>query len=254
MNPLSPSSNWSPLQRADQLMKGAGIGQQGHGILRENLATYLDQLPGDDLYGRWGSKIARDLQAGYTDDQVVDRLHTLQEGLRELAPLLPTDATLWVAGGISKGRAGAHSDLDCYIDCGGLSPEQAEMVSRLPGWDCNRLTAFTPKVSVDPQDWKVGNHYGVIAKESTLPEVKLPDLDVSFVGRSGGSFDPAQAKLGPEATPFSQHQVMNTDFLLDLFEERFQAKGYQIEFNPARVTANGPVQRPAELEWFPIPR
>ena len=250
MKPVSWTTHDLPLKRAERRMAEAGIPVDDHLILRENLATYLSRP--ESLSNRWEGKASRDLKAGYADADVFQRLHDLQDGLREVAEIVGPEATFWVAGGVSKGRAGAASDLDCLVDCSGLTPQQTEMVRNLPGWDSSRLNAYTPRpspVPPAPGDWIVGNHYGCLAKESTLHGGGLPDIDLNIVGRSDGKFHPAQAKMGDEAVAFTGQQVLETDFLLSVFERRFESKGYRIEGNT--VSLDGPVTRPDELEWSP---
>ncbi|MBS2039168.1 hypothetical protein JST97_29565 [bacterium] len=212
------------------------------------MASYLEHLPTEEYTGRWGEKVSRDLEAGYTDTQVLERLHQLEQGMRELAAHLPEDANFWISGGISKGRAAAVSDLDGFVDCGGLPPEKLQTIRDLPGWNSRRLSVFLPqnKAALSPAgDWLIGNYYGGLSKETG----QTRDIDLILVGRTDGKFDPSDAGMGEQSACFSREQVLRTDFLVELFQQRFQAKGYRIEFEPMRIDADGPVRRPAELEW-----
>lgn len=139
-------------------------------------------------------------------------------------------------------------DIDGFVDCGGLPPEKLQRIRSLPGWNTQRLYVCTPHPKAAPGpagDWLVGNYYGGLSKETG----KTRDIDLVLVGRTDGEFDPAGAGMGEHSACFSRDQVLRTNFLVEFFQHRFEAKGYRIEFAPVRVVTDGPVHRPAELEW-----
>ncbi len=124
---------------ASKILDALQLSSDDHVVMRENLATYMAQLKpdfverlgsksGQDLLGslrgayangamRWGRKIERDVEKPYTDDQVLERLRSLQTELRDKVENIVASGNsypseVYVVGSLSQGRLAGGSDLD----------------------------------------------------------------------------------------------------------------------------------------------
>lgn len=134
-------------QRPDRIARKAlealALDPQQHQLLEENLASYashlkdeyqqsLDTLQGQELLARlqngwaqgehrWTDKLRRDLRDPYSDQKVGERFEALKARFIEEARNYP--GQIFIAGSLSKGRFGAHSDLDVLAtSAAGTSP------------------------------------------------------------------------------------------------------------------------------------
>ena len=116
-----------PWHDAGRLMKQRNIPTEGHQALQENLSTYLAHRDEDDgLSPRWQSKLTRDLEEPYRDEQVEQRLDVLQESLKENLQQLPgTPGRVYLTGSFARGRLGGNSDLDGLVEVADEHLDQA---------------------------------------------------------------------------------------------------------------------------------
>lgn len=102
---------------AGELMEQKGLKLENHSLMRENLATFLAHRPNSSSMptGRWQTKLERDLDNPYSNQQVLERIDQLQESLQDNLTALPSyPKTVFITGSFSKGRLGANSDLNGY--------------------------------------------------------------------------------------------------------------------------------------------
>ncbi len=199
-------------QRPDRIARKAlealALDPQQHRLLEENLASYtshlhddyqqsLETLEGGDLLARlqngwahgehrWTDKLRRDLRDPYSDQQVGERFEALKARFIEEARNYP--GQLFIAGSLSKGRFGAHSDLDVLATA---SPGSMPASSWQTGSPQFLLDSFPGAVAVgsDGQDllklwreglgrkglelhddWKVARHTYVQRQPEPIPK------------------------------------------------------------------------------------
>ena len=100
---------------AGKLLRERQVPPENHELMQENLATYLAHRTRGMPSERWQNKIAPELDAPYTDDQVYAHLETLEDSLQANLLELPVyPSRVFITGSFAKGRLGANSDLDGF--------------------------------------------------------------------------------------------------------------------------------------------
>jgi predicted nucleotidyltransferase len=133
-------------KKAGEILRELKIPPQNHLLYQENLATYLaqfrdeflktvDENHGENLrqllthaypYGefRWAKKLEREIKNPYSDSEVLKHLdeyeRRIKKELSQFLNLHPEMATCTVhlTGSLIKGRFGANSDVDLFLDPG----------------------------------------------------------------------------------------------------------------------------------------
>ncbi len=96
-------------------MSEGGIPLDGHHLLRENVASCLIQEAAQPAE-RWTSKVQRDLEHPYTDQEVFEKVDRLDADARVLLKHVNQRGATYVGGSLVKGRFGANSDLDLVVE------------------------------------------------------------------------------------------------------------------------------------------
>lgn len=134
-------------EASGRVLEAAGISTKDHVIMQENVARYFSQLDPKFLqllketrneelawvathrcyvYGklRWGRKLTRDLEAPYTDRQVIEHLGELEKKFTHqieeiVANQRPFPMKIFITGSLAKGYFGGNSDIDGVVALGG---------------------------------------------------------------------------------------------------------------------------------------
>ncbi len=206
------------------MMEMRNIPRRDHVIMQENLATYLYQVdPQADRpqqlserfeseNSRWSFKAERELAQPYSDRQVLEHLGHLEERLRPFV-VGAYPANRWVVcGSVAKGRAGANSDLDAFVQAA-FTKEQVERLRSLPGWT---VSVFLKRDRTGPSDPNL--HHGTA-------HTKENQVEVVFATERmwDRQFEVNDATFEMEAERLSQAGSLRT-----VFREAFEAKGYKI--------------------------
>lgn len=215
-------------QAADQALAERGLELKDHVVLRENLASCLAQADSSDLsevlgqQSRWSYKLHRDLDKPYTDQQVFERLQGLEQLCQQLAGNTFPVGQWYISGSLTKGRLGAHSDVDLTCD-GGFRPGQMELLNDQGPWGA---AAFREEFqSGDPQLLHGSVHHGeevsAVLVTGPLLQRKLSEYDA--------------------VVPLEVQKVEHEHgFLADIYVRALERKGYQVERGWQGVTVVPP--------------
>lgn len=207
--PERPPARPLPLdhQQAGDIVSLCGGQPSQHQIMQQNVANYLahmrtlgDELPAEALrdqkslqkavsqgmvgHGgqqqvaeklRWRSKLQREIQFPYRDNQVGVRLHECVQDLKSvLAPFAPFPHQVYLVGGPlgqREGRFGGNSDLDVVmkVQPEGLAQAQS-LVAQLGREGADRKHTFELHVTSPEQFPEVERYFGASVE---LNETKL---------------------------------------------------------------------------------
>jgi hypothetical protein len=228
---------------AQQLLTSINRSRLDHSVMAENLAHYNAQLkePVTDTWdlmdlsvqrtpdeNRWVRKISRELNRPYSDQQVNEQLGKLDQELIDLVRVKGSKfpSTLFVTGGINKGRFGGNSDLDVLGE-GLLSDRSCEHLAAKPDWKVSKT---------------LGQDGQTVAQSITSPSGVnaqfLPTPDFLKVSNWYGArfvVDVESAQKGETGIP-------------EAVKSGFEAKGYEVrtEGGSLSLAGEGPEER--ELE------
>lgn len=170
----------------------------------------------------------------YSDSQVFAKLDTLEEACKRLAAHCYPTGKWYVSGSISKGRFGAHSDVDLTCDAA-FRPGQIEALNRQGGWGAGPFKESFQSGSPDLI-------YGSVHS----------DQDVSAV-LVGGELLRRKLSKYYAVVPLEVRTVEHDHgFLADIYVRSLTQKGYQVERQGDSIDVKPPdlsPQRAPEKSW-----